>query len=188
MKEYIGPILADFDLGRVIGPALTTAIVPIALSFLMRSAQQESIAAAGSRSVAYPKAMRVFVMLGWVFTVVIAIFAGFTAKSADIKNAAMVVGLFVVLILPLHLEAFGVLISWDDANIYTRSPWRGRRTIPFTAVKSCNYSTGMQWYRIHTDGYGIIRLHLLMRGIPELLAALPCPAPPYPPDSQTIAT
>src|SRR4051812_35468465 len=107
------PILGEFDLGRALGPALTAVIVPIVLGFMMRSAHKESLQLAGSRSVAYPRVMRVFVILGWVFTVGIAVFAGFTAKNADIKSAALVVGLFVALVLPLHLEAFGVFITWD---------------------------------------------------------------------------
>ncbi len=173
--------LADIDFGKAIGPALTAAIVPIVLGWLLKSAQAESLANAGQRVVAYPKAMRVFVVLGWIATVGIAIFAGFTAKNADIKNAAAIVGLFIALILPLHLEVFGVLITWDDSFIYTRSPWRKARKIPFSAVRSCDYSNAMQWYRIHTDGHGTIRLHQLARGIPELLSILPCPHPGYPP-------
>lgn len=169
--------LAEIDLGKAIGPALTAAIVPLVLGWLLRAAQAESLATAGQRVVAYPKTFKVFVMLGWVATIVIAIFAGFTARNADILNAAAVVGLFIALMLPLHLEAFGVRITWDDAFIHTRSPWRKARKIPFSAVRSCDYSHAMQWYRIHTDGYGTIRLHQLTRGISELLAALPCPTP-----------
>jgi uncharacterized Tic20 family protein len=174
-------IVAEIDIAKAIGPALTSAIIPLVLGWLLKSAQSKSLATAGQRSLAYPKALKVFVIIGWIATVGIAILAGFTAKNADIKNAAAIVGLFVALILTLHLEAFGVRITWDDTHIHTRSPWRKARQIPFSAIRSCDYSQGLQWYRIHTDGYGTIRLHQFIGGIPELLAALPCPHPGYPP-------
>jgi uncharacterized Tic20 family protein len=174
-------LFAELELGRVLGPALTAAIVPMVLVFMMRSAEKESAKFAGSQSVAYPMAMRVFVVLGWIVVVVVAAIAGLKARGPDILPAALLVGMFVALVLPLHLEAFGVSITWDDENIYTRSPWRGRRTIPFAAVVSCDYSASMQWYRVRTNGYGIVRLHTMMRGVPYLLQALPCETPRYPP-------
>lgn len=177
-------MLAEFDFVRALGPALAVAVVPIVLSFLLRSAHKESIAFVGSRSVGYTKAMRVFAVLGWGLPVLVSVLVGLTAKDARILTAVLAAVPFVALILPLYLEVFWVSITWDDANIYTRSPWRRRRTIPFSAVKSCDYSTSMQWYRIHTDGYGIVRLHSLMRGIPDLLRALPCSTPPYPPNTR----
>jgi len=173
--------LAEIEIAKVLGPALTAAVVPFVLGWLLKSSQAETLAQAGNRTVSYPKALKVFVILGWIATVGIAIFAGLTAKNADVKNAAAIVGLFIALVLPLHLEVYGVQISWDDTHIHTRSPWRRYRKIRFSAVRSCDYSNGMQWYRIRTDGHGIIRLHQLTRGIPDLLAALPCPHPGYPP-------
>ena len=132
------------------------------------------------RSAQYSKTLRLLVMLGWIAMGILAVRESF--KSADLMRTASAVGFIGALLLILHLEFFTVQISWDDVNIYTRSPWRRRRTIPFTAVTSCDYHSGMQWYRIHTNGYGIIRLHQFMSGVPELLAALPCPTPPYPPN------
>src|SRR5262245_40122134 len=131
-------IFAEYDFGRAVGPALTAALVPIVLGFLFRTAQKESSGASNSRTVEYPRATRVLVMLGWAFTVGIALVAGFTARGADVKHAALLICLFVALVLPLHIEAFVVVIAWDDSSIHTRSPWRRRRTIPFSAVRSCD--------------------------------------------------
>ena len=171
---------ADIDFGKAAGPALTAMIVPMVLAWLMKSAHSESMANAGDRVVAYPKVFRIFVIIGWV-GMGVALFNGFSGKNDEIKNEAAIAGLFIALILPLHLEAFGVMITWDDAFICTRSPWRKARRIPFSAVRSCDYSAAMQWYRIHTEGHGTIRLHQLAKGIPGLLAMLPCPHPGYPP-------
>jgi hypothetical protein len=121
------------------------------------------------------------VILVWIFIACLAIFGAVSDRNGGMKNVVILVGMFVALNLPLQVEFFGVSITWDDTNIYTRSPWRGRRTIPFSAVKSCDYFALCQWYRIHTEGHGIIRLHLYMSGIPDLLRELPCPSPQYPP-------
>ncbi len=161
----------------------TAAVVPLLMAFLMRAAYRESLALAGSQSVVYSKAIRICVLVIWVLIGTVAILAAFTVRGTDLWNAAAIVALFTFLALIMHAEAFGVAVTWDDQNIYTRSSWRTPRTIPFSSVTSCDYSSLMQWYRIHTAGHGVVRLHLMMRGIPNLLQVLPCVAPPYPPRS-----
>ena len=174
-------MIAAMAIGHEIGPALTAVIVPLVFSWLLKSAQTESAVDAGRRVVAYSKAFKVFVILSWVATAAFSILVGFTAKDADIKKVYALVGLFTTLILPLHLEVFGVRITWDETFIYTRSPWRKSRKIPISAIRSCDYSVSMQWYRIHTQGHGTIRLSPWAKGTPELLAMLPCSHPGYPP-------
>ncbi|MGV3658667.1 MAG: hypothetical protein ACO1TE_00735 [Prosthecobacter sp.] len=122
--------------------------------------------------------MKILVMVGWGFTGLVAVLAAMTARKQDILPAVLVVALFVALVLPLHLETFGVRIAWDEQNIYTRSPWRKSRTIPISSIQSCDYSASMQWYRIRTASHGIIRVSHLMSGTPSLLAILPCAHPP----------
>ena len=173
--------IAAMDIGHEVGFALIAVIVPLVFYWLSKSAQAESAMDARRRVVTYSKAFKVFVVLCWVASAAICILAGFTAKDADIKNVFALVGLFTALILPLHLEVFGVLITWDETFIYTRSPWRKSRKIPISAVRSCDYWVNMQWYRIHTEGHGTIRLSPWAKGIPELLAMLPCSHPGYPP-------
>jgi hypothetical protein len=171
--------LADIDIGRIISTALIAVIVPIALGFLYRSAQGDSEIGLSRRCVDYPKALKIFVGVGWIFTVAIAIITTFAARFDDLLPSLLI---FIGLILPLHLEAYFVRIIWDDDTIHTRSPWRRSRRIPISSVKRCDFSQSMQWYRIHTEGYGIVRLHMFARGIPQLLEALPVPNPGYPPN------
>ena len=176
--------LADIDIGRIASTALIAVVVPIALGFFYRSAQRNSETGITEKCIDYPKALKIFVWSGWVFTVVIALIAGFTARGDDFWPATLCVVLFVGLILPLHLEAYFVRITWDEDAIYTRSPWRRSRTIPLSSVTRCDFSPSMQWYRVRTGGYGIVRLHMFARGIPQLLAALPVPNPGYPPNQE----
>lgn len=132
----------------------------------------------------YPRALKIFIWLGWTFTIVIAIIAGFTARGGDFWPDVLCVLLFVGFILLLHLEAYFVTITWDDKNIYTRSPWRRSRTIPLSSVTRCDFSQTLQWHRIRTEGYGIVRLHIFSRGIPQLLAMLPVTNSGYPPNQK----
>ena len=180
-------VLADINIGRIISTVLITAVVPLALGVLYRSAQRDSEAGAAERCVEYPKALKTFVWAGWVFTLTIGIIAGVSATGDSFWSAVLCVVLFVGLILPLHLEAYFVRITWDDETILTRSPWRRFRAIPISSVRRCDFSRSMQWYRIHTEGYGIVRLHLFARGIPKLLEALPIPNPGYPPNQDCQA-
>ncbi len=178
-------MIAGMDIGQVVGRELTVVIVGLVLAWLLQPAQAESAEKAGQPVVAYPKKFKVFVVLGWVATAAFAILGGLTAKDGDIRSVYAVVGLFTALFLPLHLEVFGVRITWDEAFIHTRSPWRKARKIPFSAVRSCDYSTSMQCYRVHTFAYGTIWLSPWAQGTPEFLAALPCSHPGYPPAGMT---
>ena len=177
-------LLADIDIERIAGTALIAVVVPIALGFLYRSAQRDSRDGLTEKRVDYPKTFKVFVWLGWGFTIAIAIIAAFTARGDNFWPAVLCILLFVGLILPLHLEAYFMTISWDDEAIYTRSPWRCSRTIPLSSITRCDFSQSMQWYRIHAEGYGIVRLPMFARGIPQLLAALPVRNPGYPPNQE----
>ncbi|QQL44584.1 hypothetical protein [Sulfuriroseicoccus oceanibius] len=177
-------LLADIEIGRIVSVSLIAMVVPIVLGFLYRSAQRDSHQAATEKRVDYPKTLKILVWAGWGFTIAIAIIAAFTARGHDFWPAFLCVLLFVGLTLSLHLEAYFVTITWDDGTIYTRSPWRCSRMIPLSSVRHCDFSQTLQWYRIRTQGYGIVRLHIFARGIPQLLAALPVPNPGYPPKQQ----
>ncbi len=171
-------MLSEINSNEILTHATTGILAVLILGLIVQSAQTETLLTKGSHSISYPKAMRVFVYVGWSAILIVIALAIFTAKKSDIKSVLCIIGLFTALILPLHLEAFGVCITWDKENIYTKSPWRKRRTIPFYAVRSYDFSATMQWYRIRTEGYGIIRLSQFLRGVPEFLEALPRSSPP----------
>ena len=178
-------MIAAMDIGQVVGRELTVVIVGLVLAWLLRPAQAESAEKAGQPVVAYPKKFKVVVVFCWVATAAFAILFGVTSKDEDLTNVYVVFGLFTALVLPLHLEVFCVRITWDEAFIHTRSPWRKARKIPFSAVRSCDYSTSMQCYRIHTFACGTIWLSPWAQGTAELLAALPCSHPGFPPAGMT---
>jgi hypothetical protein len=83
-------------------------------------------------------------------------------------------GAVIFLGLPLMLlaEFYRVKISFDDHAIYTRSPWRPARTIPWKEINSCNYSASNRWYAIRTANHGTIRVSDLLSGKQQFLTEL----------------
>lgn len=164
-------MLADSNMSEWLGPALTGVIVAWMLRYLIHGAQAESVARAGERRACYTKAMKRVVIGLWCAVAMIAATLGISVGILS-WVAVLFIGGLGLLILPLHLETFGVEITWDDTMIYTRSPWRKARRIPMEAVRYVDYSSGMQWHRIHTAGYGIVRLHDFLGGGKALLEQL----------------
>ncbi|MES2706806.1 MAG: hypothetical protein V4726_09415 [Verrucomicrobiota bacterium] len=171
---------ADAGILRSFSSALPGAGAVLVLSLLFYFARRESIKKAGLRVFEYTTAMKVlagFFVVGLCGGI---LFAEMPWEDPDAKHGLLAAVVINGVVLGLYLEVFFVRVSWDSENIHTRSPWRRSRLIPFSAVKSCDVSHMMQWYRIRTAGFGIVRLPFLGRGIPQLLAALPCPAPDWP--------
>ena len=160
-------------------PTTLIGVTTVSVIFLIfQSTRRESAKFADSKTVAYSKAMRVVVICIWLLVAaILALAIGVMLQHGDLTAAAALLGSFTALNLILHLEVFGVSITWDETNIYTRSPWRKPRTIPFSAVEFCDYSPLWQWYRVHTKGFGIIRVNQYMRGMHNFLRVLPCAIP-----------
>lgn len=72
----------------------------------------------------------------------------------------------------LVLEIFFVRIRFYDAAIYTFSPWRGARKIPWPAITGHSYSTLWHWHILETRGYGKVRLSFYLSGLGGLRDAL----------------
>ena len=63
------------------------------------------------------------------------------------------------------LEVHFVRFEFDDEFIYTFSPWRRCRVIPWTAVAGYSYSAVNRWHILKTRGRGSIRLSELLSGL-----------------------
>lgn len=73
-------------------------------------------------------------------------------------------GLFLAC-LSLLLEFLYVRISFDDEAIYTSSPWRKSRRIPWGALRGYDYSDTNRWHILKTEGFGTVRLSVLLSGL-----------------------
>lgn len=152
------------------------------LNYLVKDAMIESLEHAGSQEVVYTKMAKRMALFGLVLmSAIMAAILLFIAKPEERIIVAWVFGFFVLLTLILVAEFYGARITYDAENIHTRSAWRGRRKIPLAAISACDYSATNNWYRVKTSGHGIIRAHVMMRGIAEFLNHLPCSHAVYPP-------
>ncbi len=156
-------------------------LAPVMLWVLFRSARRGTRRIKGKGKVVYPRSMRALVRSGWVIAVVLPLIAFHHGELTGKKTLVLAICGLGALVLPLHLEVFRFEVSWDGYWIYTSSPWRRRRRIPFSTVTGCDYSHTLQSYRIFTRKSGTIFISAYTSGIPELLELLPVDTPPYPP-------
>jgi hypothetical protein len=145
--------------------------VAIIIPFLMSTVRPTVEAIEGKRVLEYGRPLKIFVLVFWGFVVVVFAVA-LRASVEELPIAFALVGGFILLILPLHLEFFYVRIEYDDAGIRTRSPWRRNREIPWSAVTSAWYSQAAQWYVLETTGFGRVRLHTGLNGLESILSEL----------------
>ena len=143
----------------------------IALPWIVRTVRPSAATIGGKGVLEYGRPMKVMAVIfwiGWMGFLVAALFA----PTKDRVIAFTVVCGFLLLIVSLHLEFFGVRVTFDDVGIRTRSPWRPKREIPWSATNRVWFSQALQWYVVQTVGYGRIRLHIYLSGIESLLSEL----------------
>ena len=134
-----------------------------------------------ARRLAYGKTWKTVAIALALAAVSLATFLAIAEDKHRLLGFALTITFFGALLVPLFIEFWGVTIEWDDENIHMRSPWRKPRKIPMAAVTSCDFSIWLQWYRVHTNGLGTIRVHKYMSGIANFLNSLPCTTPQWPP-------
>jgi hypothetical protein len=146
-------------------------VAAIALSLVLRTIRPEAMEVDGQHVLTYGQPMKTLAIVFWLCWV------GFVAAAicalAEDRVVAAAVGLgFLLLVLPLHLEFFGVRVVFDASGMRARSPWRPKRLIPWSAVTRVWYSPMLRWYVVQTAGLGRLRLHDYLSGTDALLSEL----------------
>lgn len=126
---------------------------------------------AGVRIIEYPLVMKIFVIVCWVLAT-----AGFAMLAyffpEDPVFMCLVFSGFWLILLLMHLEVFYVRILFIEGGILAKSPWRSDRLVSWEAIKNADFSISMQWYRVHVENEGIIRLSASMSGVETFLEEL----------------
>jgi hypothetical protein len=106
-------------------------------------------------------------VVAWLFLGVgVFILYAASQASADQKILATCVsGALFLGILAVLLEFHFVRVEFDENFIYTFSPWRRRRVIPWNAVIDYAFSSVNKWHVLKTRGYGLIRMSTMMSGL-----------------------
>ncbi len=125
----------------------------------------------GQHVLAYGRPMKALAVVFWLCWGGFVVAAICVPAEDRVVAAAVVLG-FLLLVLPLHLEFFGVRVAFDASGMRARSPWRPNRLIPWSAVTCVWYSPMSRWYVVQTAGFGRLRLHDYLSGIDALLREL----------------
>lgn len=144
---------------------IVCAIVTAALWSLLRRRKASTAIRRGTRHVvAYGGPLKV---LGWAMLALGAffIYAAGHARPDDRSIAAVVSGAAMAGGAMLWLEFLWVRIEYDAGAVYTHSPWRGRRVIPWRAVTGYRYSPISGYHLLETRNLGRVRLSVLLSGL-----------------------
>lgn len=90
-------------------------------------------------------------------------------------SAPFLMGIFFILALMclvIFLEAAFFRIAYDDYHIFTRSPWRPFRRIPWHSLTGYSWSEINEWHVLETRSQGKIRVSTFLVGLPEFFAVL----------------
>ena len=153
------------------GGILGGVVSAILLTWLTACANKDAKKLANKAVLMYGRPVRV---LGW-FCVLISLFILYAASgaSADLLVLAWCLGTgFLVMGFSLFLEFHFVKILFDGEFIYTVSPWRPARKIPWTAISGYAFSDINKWHILKTTSYGNIRLSILLSGLGTFLQEL----------------
>jgi len=153
--------------GGVIGGVITVFLMTALLQTVRQTARS-----VGSRQILeYGRPMRVLgvamLLLGLLL-----LYAA-SCASAEARAAAWTAcSLGAASGLWVFLEFFFVRIEFDDESIYTTSPWRRKRRIPWSDIVTCRYSNVNRWHVIKTRTHGTLRVSTYLSGIGSFLEKL----------------
>ena len=68
----------------------------------------------------------------------------------------------------LVLETFFVRARISPTYLLIWSPWRGHRSIPWSAITGYEYSETMMWHVLTTEGFGKVRLSCYLSGVDQI--------------------
>ncbi len=156
-------------------PAVIAGVVPvvvtIVLRYLLSSRQSQATRTEHGCIVQYGKAMKAFVLvMAFASGALVGVVA--VIPPGNWFATIFLAGLFFVLVFPLYLEFFHVKIVATDEGLLCRSPWRAGRNVGWEEIRSVDFSSSLQWYRIRTESKGVIRLHVFLSGLQTIFDLL----------------
>ena len=158
-------------MGGYLGGLIAVALV----AYLVLTRAPRADREAGRRILHYDARMR---LVGWGLAALLAPLLVFSVSSLSgfqanrVLLALALAALSICIPLVLLLEVYRVRVEFDETAIYTFSPWRPSRTIPWSDVISSRYSEWLRWHVIRTKSHGDVRLSDLLSGLDEFLVDL----------------
>ena len=135
-----------------------------------RARKKEAVIQSGRFVLKYGRLMKVLSWIGAFFGVLI-FYAAVQSVNDPIIGPCVGVALF-ALFLYFWVECHFVRIEFDEEFIYTFSPWRRSRVIPWNEVIGHGYSAMGGWHILKTQKFGSIRLSELLSGLGTMMGQL----------------
>ena len=142
-------------------------VAVLILNLLVSRASRKAMTVGDKKVLKYGSSVRV---LGWILLLV-CLFITYAASqaSANQRVLAWCMGIgFLLMGSAFLLEVYFVRIFFDGDYIYTFSPWRPSRKIPWVAISGHAFSDINKWHILKTNSFGEIRLSILLSGLGSL--------------------
>ena len=139
-------------------------VATLLLTWLASRTNKTASTIGDKKVLCYEKPIRA---IGWMaISFSLIVFYAIFKSSKNDPATNLCVGTFFLLIGSiLFLELQFVKILFDDDFIYTFSPWRRARKIPWTSISGYAFSDINKWHILKTDSFGKIRLSILLSGL-----------------------
>ena len=151
----------------IIGGIIATLLI----GWLASRAQKDAEAISGRRVIEYGRAAKI---AGWSFALfgIFVLYAAAHASKDQTVIAGFVGGGLFAICMILLAEFLFVRVEFDEYSIYTFSPWRKQRIIPWGDVVGYGYSDINQWHILKTAHSGSVRLSVLLSGLGTVIDEL----------------
>ena len=154
-----------------ISPVLTGLLGGFVAFLLLAWAARGKSSSDSPESLRFSSRMRVIA----VGLLAIALFIGYAALHASPNQRVLAYAIGAVSVIwatwfILDVFLFEARITADYLEL--RSPWRAKRTIPWSAIVDYDYSSTNSWHILITDGYGKVRLSEYLIGVDRVLEKL----------------
>lgn len=112
-------------------------------------------------------AILVTVLLAYCFLAVSLLKGPYTIRPIELfSGIAVLTALFVT---PVLFHVFRTRIEYDSACVYTFTPWRDNRTIPWNEIVRYSFSRMLGQHILSTKGGDEIRFGVLLSGYEDFL-------------------
>ncbi|MCC7385365.1 MAG: PH domain-containing protein [Deltaproteobacteria bacterium] len=153
----------------ILSAAVAAAVVPLVLTWLLKSQGAAAVQADGTIVLSYSKAWRAFV---YFFALIPPVIAGlallYPPKPEELWIPPVMALGFAALIAPLGWEVFRFRLEVRPDGLCSSSPWKGTRTVAWPDVESLTFNASMQWYVINCKDGTKLRVSAYATGTNEL--------------------
>jgi hypothetical protein len=152
---------------NTIAIAITAAVVPLLLQWLMKSRSPAQERADGVVVLSYPGAWRKMLLALAVVPFALAAFIlamVHPITGRDVLVVLALIGFFAALEIPLGFEIFRRVVELSDEGLLSRSPWTGTVRMSWSGLVAASYNRSMQWVKLRDRDGRVVRVTWALSG------------------------